>query len=66
MDNDNFIVVLLVVVILLSVVTIGVTLGLNLENVFSKPVNPEGYVDVNHANVGLEIAQTFRNTGGLG
>ncbi|MBI2045187.1 hypothetical protein HYT23_03950 [Candidatus Pacearchaeota archaeon] len=65
MDNEKVIVALLIVVVLLSVATVGITLGLDLDKVFSKQQagNPADYVDVNHANVALVIAKTPQNGG---
>ena len=64
MDNEKVIIALLIVVVLLSIASIGISLGLN-SDVSNKPVeNPEGYFNLGQANVGFEIAETSVNSGG--
>ena len=54
----------MIVVVLLSIASIGISLGLN-SDVSNKLVeNPEGYFNLGQANVGFEIAETSVNSGG--
>lgn len=61
MNNEKLIVVLLIITILLSVVIIGITMGLNVEK--TEAVNSENLIDVNYADVGLTIEPTPENGG---
>ena len=59
MDQQKIVVILLLITIILSIVTVAVTLGTNVQNLFSKgstgTANPQNIPSRESGNVALEV-----------